>query len=226
LADVFDDLVAEQYRLESILVCLDDASWNTESGAPGWTVTDVVLHLAQSEEAVVASAASSSEESLEAFDRRGRTLDEVMDDRVRAQRAAPNVVFRRWRAARRAAVDTLRSADPDRRLRWAAAPLKPRTLATTRLAEHWAHGLDIIEPLGIPFPDADRLRHVAWLAHSSLPYAFELAGEEPREVFCELTGTARRGASATPPPRRGSSATRVRSAASAHSASRPASRGS
>jgi hypothetical protein len=149
-----------------------------------------------------------------------------MDDRVRAQRAAPNVVFRRWRAARRAAVDTLRSADPDRRLRWAAAPLKPRTLATTRLAEHWAHGLDIIEPLGIPFPDADRLRHVAWLAHSSLPYAFELAGEEPREVFCELTGTARRGASATPPPRRGSSATRVRSAASAHSASRPASRGS
>jgi uncharacterized protein (TIGR03084 family) len=202
VADVIDDLVAEQYRLESILVCLDDESWNTESGAPGWTVTDVVLHLAQSEEAVVASAALAPEEPLEQFDRRARTLDEVMDDRVHAERAAPDVVFARWRAARRRAADALRAADPDRRLRWAAAPLKPRTLATTRLAEHWAHGLDITEPLGIPFPDTPRLRHVAWLAHSSLPYAFSLVGAEPRVVFCELTapdgGTWRFGDAATP----------------------------
>jgi len=188
MADIFDDLVAEEYRLESILVCLDDAAWNTESAAPGWTVTDVVLHLAQSEEAVVASAALSPEESLQHFDRRDRSLDEVMDDRVDAQRAAHDVVFARWRAARRAAVTTLRTTDPDRRLRWAAAPLKPRTLATTRLAEHWSHGLDITEPLHIRFPDTVRLRHVAWLGHSSLPYAFSVVGAEPRDVFCELTG--------------------------------------
>jgi hypothetical protein len=36
--------------------------------------------------------------------------------------------------------------------------LKPATLATTRLAEHWAHGLDITRPLGIAFPDTARLR--------------------------------------------------------------------
>ena len=58
--------------------------------------------------------------------------------------------------------------------------------ATTRLAEHWAHGLDITEPLEIPFPDTDRLRHVAWLGHATLPYAFALAGDEPHDVFCEL----------------------------------------
>ena len=187
--DVFEDLVAEQDRLEDILCTLDDDAWRSESAAEGWTITDVVLHLAQSEEAVVASAATSgnSADELRAFDRRGRTLDEVMDQRVEAQRAAPEVVFERWRVARRAAVDTLRNADPDQRLRWAAAPLKPRTLATTRLAEHWAHGLDITEPLAIPFPDTDRLRHVAWLGHSSLAYAFRFVGEEPREVYCELT---------------------------------------
>jgi uncharacterized protein (TIGR03084 family) len=67
-----------------------------------------------------------------------------------------------------------------------AAPLKPTTLATTRLAEHWAHGLDITTPLGIDFPDTDRLRHIAWLGHATLPYAFALAGETPGEVFCEL----------------------------------------
>ena len=65
--------------------------------------------------------------------------------------------------------------------------MKPATMATTRLAEHWAHGLDITGPLGIPFPDTDRLRHVAWLAHRTLPYAFVLAGEGPQDVRCDLT---------------------------------------
>jgi uncharacterized protein (TIGR03084 family) len=67
-----------------------------------------------------------------------------------------------------------------------AAPVKPATLATTRLAEHWAHGLDITGPLGIAFPDTERLRHIAWLAHRSLTYAFGLTGEQPRQVRCEL----------------------------------------
>jgi hypothetical protein len=32
------------------------------------------------------------------------------------------------------------------------------------------------------------LRHVAWLGHSTLPYAFGLIGEEPHPVHCELIG--------------------------------------
>ncbi len=72
-------------------------------------------------------------------------------------------------------------------MEWVAGPLKPATLATTRLAEHWAHALDITGPLGIDFPDTERLRHVAWLAHRTLPYALRLAGEPPAAVRCELT---------------------------------------
>ena len=50
---VFDDLAAEQERLAGILGGLDEAQWMSPSGAAGWTTADVVLHLAQSEEAVV-----------------------------------------------------------------------------------------------------------------------------------------------------------------------------
>jgi uncharacterized protein (TIGR03084 family) len=117
----------------------------------------------------------------------GPTVDEAADEMVRADRAAPEVVFRRWRQARHAAVAALRGADPRRPLEWVAAPLKPATLATTRLAEHWAHGLDVTGPLGIGLPDTARLRHIAWLAHRTLPYALALAGERPHEVSCELT---------------------------------------
>lgn len=187
MLEIFADLVAEQDRLEGILDGLDDEAWNTPSAAVGWTVTDVVLHLAQTEEAVIASAAASDAGGQGSFRSEAETLDDAMDRMVRAERAVPDAVFARWRIARRAAVDALQHADPQRPLRWAAAPLKPTTLATTRLAEHWAHGLDITEPLDIPFPDTDRLRHVAWLAHGSLPYAFTFAGQEPHDVFCELT---------------------------------------
>ena len=182
---IFDDLEAEQDRLQSILDGLDEVQWASPSAAAGWTIADVVLHLAQTEEAVLASATGVS---LGVRPAPGAKLDEVMDQLVRAERAAaPSRVFQRWRTARLAALAALRAADSQQPLQWVEAPLKPATLATTRLAEHWAHGLDITGPLGISFPDTIRLSHIAWLAHRSLSYAFALAGEQPHEVFCELT---------------------------------------
>jgi uncharacterized protein (TIGR03084 family) len=181
---IFDDLAAEQDRLEEILGGLSASQWASPSAAAGWSVTDVVLHLAQSEEGVVASATGRGRDLRPD---RGRSVDEAMDDRVREERAAPEEVFRRWREARRAAVAALRAADPAVPLTWVEAPLKPATLATTRLAEHWAHGLDVTVPLGLELPDTDRLRHVAWLAHRTLPYALSVAGETPHPVYCELT---------------------------------------
>src|SRR6266581_1966084 len=53
---IFDDLGAEQERLEKILSGLDEAQWASASAADGWTIADVVLHLAQSEEAAAVTA--------------------------------------------------------------------------------------------------------------------------------------------------------------------------
>ena len=184
--DIFSDLEAEYDRLDNILGELDNDSWMSISGAPGWTVSDVVLHLAQTDEAVVISLNAPIEGT--SWRESDVTVDEMVDALVRDQRAEPSSVFGRWRAARRASVAALRAADPRRRFRWAAAPLKPTTLATTRLAEHWAHGLDITGPLGIDYPDTDRLHHIAWLGFSTLPYAFGLEGVEPPPMYCELSG--------------------------------------
>jgi uncharacterized protein (TIGR03083 family) len=149
---IFDDLAAEQDRLDAILGCLDDTEWAAPSAAAGWSVADVVLHLAQGDEAVTASTTGVG---LAARSPDGGSVDELMDRLVRAERQAPAAVLPRWR--------------------------------TARLAELWAHGLDITGPLGIAFPDTARLRHIAWLAYRTLPYAFARAGEQPPSVFCELT---------------------------------------
>ncbi len=179
---IVEDLEAEQDRLEAILAGLDPAQWTAPSAAAGWTVSDVVLHLAQGEEAVTASAAG-----VRLRTGPGASVDEIMNQLVQADRATPAAeVFRRWRDGRVAALAALRAADPQQPLAWVEAPLKPATLATTRLAEHWAHGLDITGPLGIGFPDTGRLRHVAWLAHRTLPYALALGSGQRHDVLCEL----------------------------------------
>jgi len=182
---ILDDLEAEMDRLEALLDHLTPQQWASPSAAQGWSVADVVLHLAQTEEGVVYTL--NSADRPDAFERGDTPLDDAVDEAVRAQRASADAIFERWRAARRAAVAALRQADPDRRVPWAATPLRPQVLATTRLAEHWAHGLDIVTPLDLPFPDTDRLRHIAWLGHRTLPYAFAVEGLEPHEVRCELT---------------------------------------
>ena len=181
--DIFDDLEGELAQLESMLESLTAAQWLSPSDALGWSVADVVLHLAQTEEAIP-HAASSTTEATWSDD--GDPVDDVVEQWVQRERGEPSVIFERWKVAHRRAVATLRAADPLRKIRWAAAPLKPATLATTRIAEHWAHALDIAVPLGIDYPDTDRLRHVAWLGYNTLPYALRLAGIHPQPVFVEL----------------------------------------
>jgi uncharacterized protein (TIGR03084 family) len=181
---VIDDYAAETARLEDILARLTPQQWLAASGADGWSVADVVLHLAQSEEAVVATAGGSGPREAAAA---AGTVDDWAARLVDAERAAAAQVFARWQRARDAAVAALHAADPGEALEWVTGRMKPATLATTRLAEHWAHGLDITGPLGIDFPDTGRLRHIAWLAHRTLPYAFSRAGEEPAAVRCSLT---------------------------------------
>jgi uncharacterized protein (TIGR03084 family) len=181
---VIDDFVAETLRLQGILGLLTRAQWLAGSGAGGWSVADVVLHLAQSDESVVASAAGADHQGDVAL---AGTVDDWAARRVEAERTTPDLVFTRWQEARDAAVAALRDADQEVPLPWVSGPVKPATLATTRLAEYWAHGLDITEPLGIDFPDTSRLRHIAWLAHRTLPYALARAGQPPAPVRCSLT---------------------------------------
>ncbi len=91
---IFDDLGAEEERLEKILSGLDEAQWASASAADGWTIADVVLHLAQSEEAAAATATHGTlRGALGAVT--GDTTDERADAAVRMERAAPAEVFAR-----------------------------------------------------------------------------------------------------------------------------------
>jgi len=186
--NVFDELRAEDAKIYSMLSSLPESDWNCLSSCEGWTVADVVLHLAQTDEAVVASITGAGFPSIQGVS--GGTVDELMANWVETERGmSPDDLLARWRRASDEAARTLEDADPRRALSWAAAPLKPRTLATTRLSEHWIHAHDIADPLGIDYPDTSRLGHIAWLAHRTIPFAFARAGlPGPPTVRLELSG--------------------------------------
>jgi uncharacterized protein (TIGR03084 family) len=185
--DVLKDLEDEQTRLDQILGELSVSQRESPSGCAGWTITDVVLHLAQTEEAVLGTLTGSG---FNAPAVSAASVDELMDQWVAAERGAPGAeVLERWRRARRAALEAYQQADPSKAVQWAAAPLKPRSLATTRISEHWIHTLDIADPLGIPVADTDRLWQISRLAHRTLPYAFSRAGRgDAPTVRLELDG--------------------------------------
>lgn len=192
-ADVFDALADEYDALETMLGSLDDDAWRSPSLCDGWTVADVVLHLAQTEEGLVASlgAGQVGESFRDAGARRGLdTVDDVAQQLISGEADVGLAErFERWKRARRTAFDGLRAADPDRLLTWATNPLKPRTLATTRLSEHWIHANDIAQPLRIDYPDTTRLWHIARLAHRTIPYAYRRAGlGDAPTVRIELVG--------------------------------------
>ena len=83
----------------------------------------------------------------------------------------------------------LAGVEPDRRLNWFGPPMSPASLATARLMETWAHGLDVAEALGQQPVPTDRLRHIARLAVRTRDFAFRLHGlAVPAEEFrIELT---------------------------------------
>lgn len=185
-ANIFDALEAEQDAIYQMLSSLDEADWQRPSSCDGWTVGDVVLHLAQTEEAVVMSISGEGFPTIDGVS--GATVDELMASWVEVERGSPPPdLLTRWDAARTNSVQKLRAADPDTSVAWAATPLKPRTLATTRLSEHWIHANDIADPLGADYADTSRLWHIAWLAHRTIPFAYLRAGKsDPPSVRLEL----------------------------------------
>jgi uncharacterized protein (TIGR03084 family) len=176
-------LAAQQEDLSALVTPLDDAGWATPSRCEGWSVADVVLHLAQTHEMAVASLQGRFDEVVEALTAGvgpAETVDEGAALMVERERGRPPAeVLARWEAGAAALLSELREADLARRVPWVAGELSARTLATTRLAETWIHTGDAAVPLGAEAATDDRLWHIARLAWRTLPYAFARAGREP-----------------------------------------------
>jgi uncharacterized protein (TIGR03084 family) len=185
-------------ELAGLLAGLTREQWDAPTRCTGWTVSDVVLHLAQSDELAIASLEDRFVEAVSAAAPTGvsqqsglaGSVDDWAAASVAAQRGAPPAeVHQRWRQSATDMRQAMADADPHRRVQWVGGTLSVTTLATTRLSEAWIHGGDVAEAVGVELDRSERLRHVARLAWRTLPYAFARSGRElGGTVAFELSG--------------------------------------
>jgi uncharacterized protein (TIGR03084 family) len=170
-ADLLADLAAEEAALDALVADLDASGWATPTPAIGWTVLDQIHHLAVADRTAMRCIVEGDASIFSATG--GRHAPRAPDDVDGAS------VLEEWRTARRALHDAFASLDERARVPWVAGPMAARSLATARLMECWAHGLDCFAALGVAPVDTLRLRHVARLAWRALPHAFAVASRTP-----------------------------------------------
>lgn len=191
---VLEALADQQMELSALLAPLDDDDWHRPSPpCPGWDVSDVVLHLALTNEIAIASARGVFDARIEEL-LQGLPLAESIDEgaglMLERERGEPaEVVHARWRMSVDALQHALTDCDPSAQVGWVAGQLAARTLTTTRLAETWIHTGDVAAALEVEVAPTDRLWHISRLAWRTLPYAFERDGQPMHgPVAFELTG--------------------------------------
>lgn len=200
--DVVGALADQQEELRRLVADSDEVELLAPTRCPGWSAADVLLHLAQTNEAAVASVAGELGEFRlgPVDDAAPGDVDGLADAAVAAERdQGPGAVRDRWLRSAEAQVAAFAGCDPHERVLWVAGDMAARTLATTRLAESWIHTVDVASAYGdLPAP-TDRLWHIARLAWRTVPYAFVRAGRQlSAPVAFELSGPGGRAWSFRP----------------------------
>jgi uncharacterized protein (TIGR03084 family) len=187
--EVLTALEEQHAELAALVSGLDEAGWKTPSACAGWSVADVVLHLAQTDEMAIASVEDRMSEFISGFPSTATSIDEGADLMVQAERTSGPAAFERWQSRSSHLRSLFAACDPSARLNWVVGTLSARTLATTRMTECWIHTGDIADGLGVAREPTDRMWQIARLAWRTLPYAFTLNGRDMSgPVAFELTG--------------------------------------
>ncbi|MDG9727653.1 TIGR03084 family metal-binding protein [Streptomyces sp. DH41] len=186
---VIDDLREESEELDALVARLSPEEWRLATPAPRWTVAHQIAHLAWTDRAALLAVTDEDgfgvlvERALAAPD---RYVDDGADE---GARRAPAELLAAWREGRADLDKALREAAPGARFPWYGPPMAVASMATARLMETWAHGLDIADTLGVTRPPTDRLRHVARIGVRARDFAHATHGlTPPAEPFrVELT---------------------------------------
>jgi uncharacterized protein (TIGR03084 family) len=177
LAGVCADLAQEHASLDAIVADITPGQWQTPTPAPGWTVRDQISHLAWVDE-----RATEAIVDPERFaDGMRRLLEQAPEDPMlvgveEGRSRSAGGVLAWWRDSRQAFLAAMGDADPSARIPWYGPPMSAVSFVTARLMETWAHGQDVVDALGVRRPPSARLRHVAHIGVSALPFAFQARG--------------------------------------------------
>ena len=100
----------------------------------------------------------------------------------------PQDVIEWWRISRASVIETLAKCSPGKKLTWWKNEIDCRTFAVTKLAETWAHSLDVYESMNKDYEDTVRIEHVALYGWLNAEHATKLNKSKFEDLRIELIG--------------------------------------
>jgi uncharacterized protein (TIGR03084 family) len=172
LPQIVDDLRAESDELDALVAPLAEDRWTAPTPAEGWTIAHQIGHLLWTDRGALVSVTDS-----DAF---ADVVKTALEDPIGFVNTAadelaavpPAELLADWRATRAQLHDALLAVDDGRKLPWFGPPMSGPSMATARLMETWAHGLDVADALGVTRPATARLRSIAHIGVRTRDFAF------------------------------------------------------
>jgi uncharacterized protein (TIGR03084 family) len=186
------DLVAEQNSLDDVVGDLDDEQWSRATASPGWSVFDQIAHLVyfDGRASIAISDPEQFRRDLEEMLARAanESIDEITLGPLRT--LSSKDLMSRWRENRQLLNGAASTLTDDSRVAWYGPSMGAKSFLTARLMETWAHGVDVVDSLGVTRTPTDRLRHVAQLGFITRQWSYTVRGETPPPgaVRLELEG--------------------------------------
>ncbi|AKN15657.1 TIGR03084 family metal-binding protein [Mycobacterium haemophilum] len=189
-APIVADLRAESDDLDALVTPLPAERWSAATPAPGWTIAHQIGHLLWTDR--VAFTAVTDEAGFTEVLTAAAAAPTGFVDAGAEELAtvSPAELLADWRATRRRLHEALLTVPAGRKLPWFGPPMSAASMATARLMETWAHGLDVADALGANRPATNRLRSIAHLGVRTRDYAFFVNDMTPptEPFFVELRG--------------------------------------
>lgn len=173
------DLRAESDDLDALVAPLPSEGWADPTPAPGWTIAHQIGHLLWTDR--VALTAVTDEAGFAQVLAAAQTDPTGFVDAGAEELAAvaPAELLADWRATRARLHEALLAVPDGRKLPWFGPPMSAASMATARLMETWAHGLDVADALGVKRRATERLRSIAHIGVRTRDYAFVINNLAP-----------------------------------------------
>ena len=176
---IVDDLVAESAALDNLVTGIPADRWAASTPATGWTIAHQIGHLLWTDRVALISITDEAEFGALVAGAQA-TIDTFVDDAAEELSALPPAqLLDEWRVARIALHAALRTVPDGRKLLWFGPSMGAASMATARLMETWAHGLDVADALAVTVPPSARLKSIAHLGVRTRDFAFTVHGHPP-----------------------------------------------